>query len=82
MSYVRAVNFRIGPRVCMNMLVNNLHAIGCFIRYKYGIKEPDISVENTETCNFISRFKNLSLTSLNLTNYDVINCIPEFVLCL
>jgi hypothetical protein len=36
---------RIGPCAYMNIPVNDLYAIRCFIIYKYGIKEPDISVE-------------------------------------
>jgi len=46
MPYMRAVHVdRIGPCVYMNIPVNDLYAIRCFVIYKYGIKEPDISVE-------------------------------------
>jgi len=52
MSYVRAVSVRIWPCVYMNTLVKDLYAISCFIRYKYGIKEPDISVETYRDLQF------------------------------
>ena len=38
--------------------------------------------KHNQTCNFNSRIKILSLTSLNPTNFDVVNCIPEFASCL